>query len=143
MINKYFTLQYSIPALLLSIYVLYPYNLFQYFYLLILNGIINTLLKHLIREKRPLDNLDTLGKQILNFDKYGMPSGHTQSTGFNTLYTYLVSRNKYVLVIQSILTFLTFKQRIDDKFHTFKQTLYGLIIGIMIAFISYYYLNNK
>jgi membrane-associated phospholipid phosphatase len=157
MLNNYFTPHYTLPSIILSIYaVLYnttkPYFFIKnYAYFSILNMLVNILLKYIIRQHRPIlassaisSTLNTDDREkimnIVSFDRFGMPSGHTQFMGFNTVYTYLVTKNKYILVAQSILTFLSFRQRIVDGFHTLTQTLIGLIVGILVAYGAVHHL---
>lgn len=156
-ITNYFTPHYTLIALFLSFYVLYLQkyafpDYIKYLFFIVINGIINIILKNMIKQPRPL-SISSIDKDknkdkdlltlILQYDKYGMPSGHTQFMGFNTLYTYLISKNVYILVLQSIVTILSFRQRIMDGFHTFKQTLFGLIIGTIVAYSSYSYLYRS
>ncbi len=109
----------------------------------ILNMIINTILKGLIKDPRPSNKqpthiLEQAGKHI-PFDAYGMPSGHAQIAFFTVSYLYMVTKNVNVLLLCSIISILTILQRVYNNRHTVAQVLVGSIIGSIFGYLFYLY----
>lgn len=73
-------------------------------------------------------------KRIINvFNQYGMPSGHSQTMAFLTVYTYLNTYSLPLLIVNLFLTYSTIIQRIETNKHTEKQVNIGLIIGSLFG----------
>ena len=109
---------------------------------LVLNSIINIILKNLIKEPRPYKNSRILeiavaNKEIVNLDKFGMPSGHAQNCGFNLAFITLVLNNSFITGLYLIITFFTLWQRYKYSNHTILQLIVGLIIGIGFGYLCY------
>lgn len=109
---------------------------------LVLNSIINIILKNIIKEPRPYKNSRILeiaitNKEIVNLDKFGMPSGHAQNCGFNLAFITLVLNNSFITGLYLIITFLTLCQRYKNSNHTILQLIVGLIIGIGFGYLCY------
>jgi len=66
-----------------------------------------------------------------------MPSGHAQSVSFTTLYVYLVTKSKNLLMGGGFISVLSLIQRYRFKRHSIEQLLVGTIIGCFVAYISY------
>lgn len=171
----YYLAEYSIIILIfISLLLLWNnQNLFCYYVIGIsVNEIVNYLLKILIKQDRP--NNDMVNKNIVNDDpdkqmvndtdkqivnehdvidketimydknkllsdniqKYGMPSGHAQSTAFSTMFIYLSLHNIYLTSIFVIITLIASFQRINLYFHTVEQVIVGMLVG---SFISYFF----
>ena len=112
-----------------------------YLIFLFINTVLNGVLKNIIKAPRP-------GKPSENavyktFEKtngtetYGMPSGHAQSVSFTTLYMYLVTKSKNLLMGGGFISVLSLIQRYRFKRHSIEQLLVGAIIGCSVAYISY------
>jgi len=105
---------------------------------LFIGGVINLILKHIIREPRPMD----MNRFGLGY-KYGMPSGHTQFIVFNInilLYLlYSIGLKKNILLWAIIVGFFTIiitgYHRVYFGYHTLNQTLIGGIIGLILSLI--------
>ena len=132
------------PLILVPINIAYLWNRQRYVILYVIflcvNSLINSGLKQLIREPR-LKNQIYLNKYDvseanINIHKYGMPSGHAQSTGYSIAFLYLVSNSQTMLMISSFIGALTVYQRYVYRRHTIEQIITGLVVGIGIAFIS-------
>ncbi len=113
-----------------------------YIFGLILNSILNIIIKNIIKEPRPDKNSRILeiavaNKQIVDLDKFGMPSGHAQDGGFNLVFITLVFNNSFITGLYLIITFLTLFQRYKYSNHTVLQLIVGLIIGIGFGYLSY------
>jgi membrane-associated phospholipid phosphatase len=106
----------------------------------IANTLINNVLKDIIREDRPtgqiyLNEHDVIPNTGIN--KYGMPSGHAQSTGYSITFSYLVVQSPSLLIISVFIGSLTIYQRFKYRRHTIIQLIVGLAIGSLIAIVSY------
>lgn len=103
-----------------------------YISFLILNIVINIILKLLIKDKRPLKECQNLDITISNleFDKYGFPSGHSQIAFFNFLVS--IGSKNYEDVIFFILFLITVFQRYNSKCHTILQIIGGILVSIFI-----------
>jgi membrane-associated phospholipid phosphatase len=111
-----------------------------YIFSLIVNGIINKILKLIIREPRPD------GYQKNSFDKYGyngadiygMPSAHSQSMFFSLIYSWLVLHSVPLFIIQLFICSLTVYQRWKYKKHSPMQLFIGACIGSIFAYTVFY-----
>ncbi len=135
-------------------YILFVYSLFVlrskpnylaiYSIGFVLNFILNTLLKGIIKEPRPSTNkeiiaiMDQAGKYI-PFDNYGMPSGHAQMAFFSVAYLYMVTKNVKVLLLSSAIAIITILQRVYTGRHSVLQILVGGVIGSIVGYLFYLY----
>ncbi|XP_064616151.1 dolichyldiphosphatase 1-like [Liolophura sinensis] len=108
---------------------------------LLLNEVVNWILKHIIRESRPLRD-----HQIL-FTEYGMPSSHTQLMFFAASYFVLfvfirIHRNyhwvddiwKYGVSIAGFITAIIVAfSRVYLLYHTYSQVICGAIVGMILG----------
>ena len=137
------------------------YNLLSIFCVgFIINIIINSLLKAIIREPRPSYNKpefntdtdtdtdesaekldDPLGTTI-PFNVYGMPSGHAQGTAYTFFYLFLVTKNIQIALIPLLLIIITGYQRVLSMNHTLLQVIVGTILGLLSGYIFYRYAEN-
>ena len=111
------------------------------------SGLINYILKGVFKQPRPLDdkhlfNLEKMYRSVLTFENYGMPSGHTQSVFYTTIFTYLAIENNVLLVGSLFISLLTIYQRVQSKQHFLFQTIVGAIIGSLLGFAFYKYDKN-
>jgi len=96
---------------------------------------------------KQLVNDNNIDKEILIYDKnkllsnniqkYGMPSGHAQSTAFSTMFIYLSLHNIYLTIIFAIITLIASFQRINLYFHTIEQVIVGILVGSFVAYFFY------
>jgi membrane-associated phospholipid phosphatase len=134
---------------LLTLFFLYNKTIYLTFFIIgfILNNIFNILLKLSIKEPRPnkeqlLVEILTANGKRLNFDKYGMPSGHAQICGFALAYITLVLNNPYISGLYLFVSILSLLQRYKYKNHTILQLIVGFIIGLLIGYL-FYHITNK
>ena len=114
--------------------------LITYVFFAIVNIFINGVLKNLIQEPRPreqiyLNEYDVVPNTAPS--KYGMPSGHAQSIGYSITFLYLVVHSPALLIITTFIGSLTIYQRFKYGRHTILQLIVGLVIGSFIAIISW------
>lgn len=135
-----------------SIYLLQKKPNYMIYYIsgFFINGIINVLLKGIIKQPRPLFDSEKhdlalthlrrfMFKDGILFDIYGMPSGHAQSVIFTTTFIYLVLKNKFIAILYLFISLITFYQRVEQNMHTITQVLVGGLFGIFIGYIFYYF----
>jgi len=139
-----------------NIFLMYKKPHFQiyYFFFYIINVLLNTILKQLFKQPRPsIDEKTFLAVLKKNerfvrrdghpYDIFGMPSGHTQSVIYSTLFNFLVFRNISMIIPFIFLSLITMIQRVVYNHHTILQVIVGGCIGTMVAFIAYYFAKNK
>ena len=141
--------------IILSIYLLRNKDtlLFCYIFGTAANIGMNFLLKNTIQQPRPkviktsLDSSEVDGdnssssivQQLRELDVYGMPSGHSQSAAFSTMFIYLALKQTNLLLFYIFVTGITLWQRIHYNFHTLMQVLVGATVGAGFAYCTFYF----
>jgi membrane-associated phospholipid phosphatase len=115
-------------------------TLLIYLFGLFVNISLNIFLKLLFRHPRPTENIRLFNLKLINnkyieFNKYGMPSGHTQNVFFNTFFIYYSLKNTKLIIFYLFISFLTLYQRIHWNYHYIDQTIWGSIIGSFIGYL--------
>lgn len=130
-------------------------NLFFYYTIgVFLNAILNLILKGLIQQPRPSEDIKTFnlalnhGKRFIfkngiPHDIFGMPSGHTQSMIFSTVFIYLSLRRKNWLYVYLLISLLTMMQRVVYNQHTILQVLIGVFVGAGFGYMVYFLAREK
>ena len=119
-------------------------NLVYYYTIgIVLNFILNVILKVSFQQPRPSDDVDKFNLAInkgrrhlfnmVPFNIYGMPSGHSQSVVFSTVYVFLSLKNTNVLLFYLFIALITMWQRVNYNFHTPLQILVGCFVGGLFA----------
>ena len=139
-----------------NIFLMYKKTNFQFYYVCfcIINVVLNTVLKQLFRQPRPsIDEKTFLAILKKNerfvrrdghpYDIFGMPSGHTQSVVYSTLFNYLVFHNMQMTVAFLILSLLTMVQRVVYNHHTVLQVIVGGCVGTVVALTAYHFAKKK
>ena len=134
---------------LITLYLLYSrkHYLFVYIFACVLNGIINLILKGIIRQKRPDGDTDIFNKnkkyERIGSNNFGMPSGHSQYVVFSTIYIYLVLNNTNITLFYALVSLITMFQRVKYQNHFLKQVIVGALLGGSLAYCSYLFANKK
>jgi membrane-associated phospholipid phosphatase len=115
-----------------------PQYLIGYVCFEIINSIINSVLKSLIRQERPVGGRSIINEKYTGANIYGMPSSHTQNVAFSTVFLYLVKGSPTYLILESFILALTFYQRWKYKRHTVEQLIAGVGVGTLIAYLGFY-----
>jgi membrane-associated phospholipid phosphatase len=121
--------------------------LFYYIVFFILSLVINLILKALIQQPRPSIDTKTFNLMIKNkeryihnhgmpYDIFGMPSGHSQSVLFSTIFIYLALRDIKILMLYLCIDIITLIQRVVDNHHTINQVIVGSMIGSLLGYIA-------
>ena len=124
----------------ISFVCLWDKKKYFWFYLVFyfINSFINRLFKIIIREPRPIGGKSLISiEKYDGIEKYGMPSGHAQSSMFSLTYLYLVKQSPIWLLIELFIAMLTLYQRWNYRRHTIQQLFVGSIVGIVFAYISF------
>jgi len=101
-----------------------------------MNSGVNKILKGIIKEPRPEDSINITNLEVHNgADIYGMPSGHSQSVSFSTVFVYLVQKSTWLLLLNTIILMLTILQRWNYRKHTMVQLVAGSIVGVLVGSI--------
>ena len=120
----------------------HPVSLAVYLLGIVLNSMINLGLKGMIRQDRPTHEIPLFEFGIRDgvrykADKYGMPSGHSQSAGFSLAYIAATLTNPVLTWTYAILSVITLTQRYVYRNHTFSQIVVGFILGIVLGYTFY------
>jgi membrane-associated phospholipid phosphatase len=129
-----------------SLYLLWHKNnlFFYYVYGIFLNAILNLVLKGIIKEPRPSEDLKLFNialKHSIRFkfvngyphDTFGMPSGHAQSAFFSTFFIYLALKDVRITIGYLFIALLTMYQRVLFNEHSIIQVIAGAIVGILFG----------
>ena len=113
-----------------------------FFYGCIINVVVNSLLKWLLKEPRPVNDWKILQLGIthtkrIGFDKYGMPSGHAQHCGYILVFVTLVLNSPFVTGSFSILSLICLYQRYLYQNHTLLQVIVGFVVGLGVGYLFY------
>jgi membrane-associated phospholipid phosphatase len=140
----------------LSMFLLWNKNNLFFFYTvgLFIDAILNIVLKGIIKHPRPCEepkafNLAlTHGRRFLfkdgiPYDIFGMPSGHSQSSLFSTMFIYLSLKNTKITLIYLFISLITMAQRVVFNQHTIIQCIVGGIVGSAFAFIMFHLSGQK
>jgi membrane-associated phospholipid phosphatase len=120
-----------------------------YIYGIIVDVILNNVLKHIIAQPRPIEDINifhakkTHASDRVGPQQYGMPSGHSQLCAFSTIYVYLSTRNLFTTIIFCLITINTMIQRVHYKNHSVIQVVSGAIVGLVTGSIFYYITQLK
>lgn len=137
---------------LLSIVFLYDKKTYLVFYVIgaVLNYILNCILKLVFKQPRPTENMKQFQLEMnrretidwREYERFGMPSGHSQETAFSLIYVMMVLQHTKISALFLIIMLFTMFQRIYTKRHTYLQVLVGGTIGLCIGYL-FYYLASK
>jgi membrane-associated phospholipid phosphatase len=140
----------------LSIFLLRNKVNLLYYYILffVIGEILNTFLKSIIQQPRPSIDKKTFDLMMKNkeryiktnglpYDIFGMPSGHSQSVLYSTVFIYLAFHNIKLTLGYLLVSIITLAERVVDNHHTILQVIFGSIFGIIIGFLSYEIVKRK
>lgn len=138
----------------ISLYLLRKTSNALYYYLIgfLFNFLLNVILKLTFKQPRPRDNEDlfklilnytTKNKCILPYDIYGMPSGHSQSVIFSTIFIYLMFKNTNLTLLFLLISIITIFQRVIELHHTVFQVIIGSLIGLIFGYFIFSMFKQK
>lgn len=115
-----------------------PQYLIGYACFELINSIINSVSKLLIRQERPAGGRSIINENYSGSNIYGMPSSHTQNVAYSTIFLYLVKKSPTYLILELFILALTFYQRWKYKRHTVEQLFIGTGVGVLIGYFGFY-----
>ena len=130
-------------------------NLFFYYTIgIFLNALLNLVLKGMIQMPRPSENIKEFNLALKNgsrfvfkngipHDIFGMPSGHTQSVMFSTIFIFLALKNYKILYLYLFISLVTMYQRIYYNYHTLLQVIVGAIVGFIFGYTMFYFCKKN
>ncbi len=138
--------------IILSWALLWNKNTLFFYYTvgLFLDTILNLVLKGIFQQPRPYEDPQkfnlaiTHGKRFLfkngmPYDIFGMPSGHSQSVLYSTIFMFFALKKKSnLLYVYYIVAVLTMFQRIYSNNHYLLQVIVGGIIGGIMGYIIFF-----
>ena len=142
-----------------SLYLLIKWPIYLAFYLIgfATNVLVNIVLKGIFKHPRPNEDLRIFNISMNNgkrfgWDRYGMPSGHSQNAwfffSFISLYIYNQYKNKpkniytqiitifLIAILFIISTFISYS-RVKVNCHSTNQVIVGGIIGEILGIFGY------
>lgn len=145
-----------IILIFISWYLLWNnHNLFFYYNVgILVNAILNLVLKGIIQEPRPLfDNkkihlMKTNAKHFfyndgIPFNIFGMPSGHAQTAFFITVFIYLSLRKNNIFYLFLLYSLFICYQRVKSDYHSLSQVIVGSIVGSAFGYFVYKLAREK
>jgi membrane-associated phospholipid phosphatase len=145
-----------IILIFISMYLLWNKNNLFFYYTVgvFIDSIVNLILKGLFVQPRPTIDQKTFdlalkhGKRFLYkdgmpYDIFGMPSGHSQSSLFSTVFIYLSLKKNNIGYTYLVISLLTMLQRVVYNHHSVLQVCVGAIIGCGTGYLFYYLANEK
>jgi membrane-associated phospholipid phosphatase len=142
--------------ILLSIYLLWDQNNLFFYYVIgiFIDSIMNLILKGIIQEPRPSFNSKEFNLALKNnkrfvykdgipFDIFGMPSGHSSSVIFSTIFIHLALRKTKWLYIYLTISAIVISQRVVYEYHTIYQVIAGAFVGALLAYVVYQLAEKK
>jgi diacylglycerol kinase (ATP) len=156
--NLYFVFGNNGPIILfvLSVFLLRNKENLLYYYILffVLGEVLNSFLKSIIQQPRPSIDKKTFELMMKNkeryikqngmpYDIFGMPSGHSQSVFYSTIFIYLTFHNVKLTLGYLFIALITISQRIVYKYHTLLQVILGALLGLLIGYITFQLVNKK
>ena len=151
-IRKIDYIGYLGPMILLVLSIFLLINkatlLTSYIFGFVMSVIINSILKYIIKQPRPSEDLSIYNASIahgkrVSFDKYGMPSGHATGVFYSTAFIFFALKNPYISLIYLIISINTAYQRVKYKNHTILQVMIGAIVGAITGYIAYLFAKKK
>ncbi len=140
----------------LSIYLLWDKQNLLFYYVIgfFVNMILNLVLKGIIQQPRPMDDINIFNLALGNgkrfifkdgipYDIFGMPSGHAQTMLFSTVFVYFALHNNKILYIYLLISLITMGQRVVFNHHTISQVFMGAIAGAFFGYFAYYLCKEK
>lgn len=113
------------------------------------NTLLNIILKILIKDPRPKDDIPLFeaelahDKRRISFDRFGMPSGHAQTVGYTLGFILFSVKSYFITNTYLSLTLITMWQRYFYRNHSLAQLLVGLTIGFTVGYLFYWIATKK
>jgi membrane-associated phospholipid phosphatase len=131
-----------------------PTTFYYYQVGFVTSAILNLVLKGIFKQPRPSEDPKEFNLAIKNghrfifkngipHDIFGMPSGHSLTSLFTTIFIFLSLKNVKILLGFLAMSLLIMSQRVIDNHHTFFQVIVGASVGALYAYLFYYFSSEK
>ena len=140
----------------LSNYLLWNYSNSYFYYNIgwFINVLINIIIKGFLQQPRPNEDLVKFelalkhGKRFIfkngiPYDLFGMPSAHSQTCFFSTIFIYFTFRKMNILFLYLLMSTIIASQRVVFEHHTLLQVIIGSVLGIIFGYVVYYFTQEK
>jgi membrane-associated phospholipid phosphatase len=128
--------------------------LIYYIYGFFLNGILTLILKGIFKQPRPSEDTKLFNLAIKEskrfqfidgypYDIFGMPSGHSSSVLYSTIFIFMVFKNVNYLLIYLLFSIITIVQRVISNNHTVLQIIAGAFVGSIFSYFIFYMARQK
>ena len=136
--------QYLLIIIVVFVYFVYNKKLGEIFaYSVIVSATLNNTVKGVFQAKRPFEvNPDIVNKRPETSTGFSFPSGHSQNAA--TFYTSLgfIIRKKWTWIVFGVIISLVGLSRMFLGVHFLRDVIFGIILGIGIAFLGQYLFNK-
>jgi phosphate/sulfate permease len=119
-----------------------------YLFGLFSSSIVNYMLKGLIKDPRPNEDVHVFNMELnspsrrVGFDRFGLPSSSTQAVVFSLVYIYLALKNRKIAAFYAAVSIITIYQKMANNNNSFIQIFFGALVGGLIAYIFYEYAKH-
>jgi len=148
--RDYIGLYAPIILFIITLFLLRNMTLYLKYFVggVMLNNILNIILKSAIKEPRPTKDQKAIEIGVKNgarigFDKFGMPSGHAQNCGYCLAFILMTLNDPFITAFYTLISFISLFQRFLYNNHTILQLSIGLIIGCIFGYTTYYMANKS
>ena len=141
---------------LITNYLLWDKPITFYYYQVgfVSSAILNLVLKGIFKQPRPSEDLKQFNLAIKNghrfifkngipHDIFGMPSGHSLTSIFTTVFIFLSLKDLKLFLGFLLMSLLIMSERIVDNYHTLFQVIVGASVGALYAYLFYYFSETK
>jgi membrane-associated phospholipid phosphatase len=116
--------------------------------------ILNLVLKGIFKQPRPSEDPTEFYLAIKNghrfifkngipHDIFGMPSGHSQTAMFTTAFMFFCLKDVKIALGFLFVSLMIMCERVIDNHHTVFQVVVGASVGILYAYLFYYFAQQK
>jgi len=131
-----------------------PTTFYYYQVGFVTSAILNLVLKGIFKQPRPSEDPKEFNLAIKNghrfifkngipHDIFGMPSGHSLTSLFTTIFIFLSLKNVKILFGFLAMSLLIMSQRVIDNHHSLFQVIVGASVGALYAYLFYYFSSEK
>jgi len=131
-----------------------PTTFYYYQVGFVTSAILNLVLKGIFKQPRPSEDPKEFNLAIKNghrfifkngipHDIFGMPSGHSVASLFTTVFVFLTLKDAKIFSGFLLMSLLIMSQRVVDNHHTIFQVTVGACVGILYAYLFYYFSEAK
>ena len=146
------------PVILFSFSIFLLWNksnyLTYYIYGYVFNLLLTLFLKGIFKQPRPSEDQKLFklaikeSKSIYFIDGYphdvfGMPSGHSSSVLYSTMFIFWVFKNNNFLLMYLLISLITIIHRVNSNNHTYIQVIVGSLIGTIFSYLIFYMARQK